>query len=90
MRKSISAVEKQISFVEKNLHQSRIDLENLKSIQEEKEETLRVMAGAVKEEEKKLDRAKVKIKRNFTIAFSFLECIRKTQGRNQGRRDINN
>ena len=48
------------------------------------------MARAVKEEEKKLDRAKVKIKRNFTIAFSFLECIRKTQGRNQGRRDINN
>lgn len=49
-------------YVEKSLHQSKIDLENLKSIQEEKEETLRVMTRALKEEEKKIERAKVRIK----------------------------
>ena len=59
LRKEISAVEKEIFYVEKSLHQSKIDLENLKSIQEEKEETLRVMTRALKEEEKKIERAKV-------------------------------
>ena len=59
LSKEISAVEKEIFYVEKGLHQSKIDLENLKSIQEEKEETLRVMARALKEEEKKIERAKV-------------------------------
>ena len=55
-------MEKEILYVEKSLHQSKIDLENLKSIQEEKEETLRVMTRALKEEEKKIERAKVSIK----------------------------
>ena len=59
LSKEISAVEKEIFYVEKGLHQSKIDLENLKSIQEEKEETLRVMTRALKEEEKKIERAKV-------------------------------
>ena len=59
LSKEISAVEKEIFYVEKSLHQSKIDLENLKSIQEEKEETLRVMTRALKEEEKKIERAKV-------------------------------
>ena len=45
--------------MEKSLYQLRIDLENLKSIQEEKEETLRVATRSVLEEDKKLDRAKV-------------------------------
>ena len=61
LSKEISAVEKEIFYVEKSLHQSKIDLENLKSIQEEKEETLRVMTRALKEEEKKIERAKVTI-----------------------------
>ena len=38
-----------------------VEIENLRSIQEEKEETLRSMSRAVLEEEKKLERAKVKI-----------------------------
>ena len=59
MNKEIAAVEKDILYAEKSLRQSKIDLENLKSIQEEKEETLRVMTRAVKEEEKKIERAKV-------------------------------
>ena len=59
LSKEISTVEKEIFYVEKSLHQSKIDLENLKSIQEEKEETLRVMTRALKEEEKKIERAKV-------------------------------
>ena len=45
--------------MEKSLYQLRIDLENLKSIQEEKEESLRVAARAVLEEDKKLERARV-------------------------------
>ena len=45
--------------MEKSLYQLRIDLENLKSIQEEKEESLRVAARAVHEEDKKLERARV-------------------------------
>ena len=70
-------------YVEKSLHQSKVDLENLKSIQEEKEETLRVMTRALKEEEKKIERAKVSIK--FAIitqstSCSVKECVGKIQG----------
>ena len=76
-------------FVEKSLHQSKVDLENLKSIQEEKEETLRVMTRALKEEEKKIERAKVSIK--FAIittqstSCSVKECVGKIQGGTKGR-----
>ena len=70
-------------YVEKSLHQSKVDLENLKSIQEEKEETLRVMTRALKEEEKKIERAKVSIK--FAIiaqstSCSVKECVGQIQG----------
>ena len=65
MNKEISKVETEVFSVEKSLLQSKIDLENLKSIQEEKEESLRVMTRALKEEEKKIERAKVCI--NFFI-----------------------
>ena len=57
--KAEQILQKEISIMEKSLYQLRIDLENLKSIQEEKEETLRVVTRSVLEEEKKLDRAKV-------------------------------
>ena len=57
--KAEQILQKEISIMEKSLYQLRIDLENLKSIQEEKEETLRVATRSVLEEEKKLDRAKV-------------------------------
>ena len=59
LSKEISKVEKEIFSVEKSLLQSKIDLENLKSVQEEKEESLRVMTRALNEEEKKIERAKV-------------------------------
>ena len=59
LRKADQILEKEISIMEKSLYQLRIDLENLKSIQEEKEESLRVAARAVLEEDKKLERAKV-------------------------------
>ena len=65
LNKEISKVEKEIFSVEKSLLQSKIDLENLKSIQEEKVESLRVMTRALKEEEKKIERAKVCM--NFII-----------------------
>ena len=54
LRKADQILEKEISIMEKSLYQLRIDLENLKSIQEEKEESLRVAARAVLEEDKKL------------------------------------
>ena len=57
--KAEQILQKEISIMEKSLYQLRIDLENLKSIQEEKEETLRVATRSVLEEDKKLDRAKV-------------------------------
>ena len=80
-------MEKEIFYVEKSLHQSKIDLENLKSIQEEKEETLRVMTRAVKEEEKKIERAKVimYVPTNYITFIICLERVGKIQGRTEGR-----
>ena len=75
-------------YVEKSLHQSKVDLENLKSIQEEKEETLRVMTRALKEEEKKIERAKVSIKLAIitqSTSCSVQECVGKIQGGTKGR-----
>ena len=59
LTKAVTALEKEISLSERTLYQLNIDLENLKSVQEEKEEALRMVTRAVQEEDKKLVRAKV-------------------------------
>ena len=59
LTKAVTALEKEISLSERTLYQLNIDLENLKSVQEEKEEALRMVTRAVHEEDKKLVRAKV-------------------------------
>ena len=59
LTKESNLVEKDIDMNENCVRQLNVDLENLRSIQEEKEETLRVMTRAVHEEDKKLERAKV-------------------------------
>ena len=61
LTKAVTALEKEISLSERTLYQLNIDLENLKSVQEEKEEALRMVTRAVQEEDKKLVRAKVNI-----------------------------
>ena len=55
----MARLDKELSENEKSLYQLNIDMENLRSIQEEKEESLRMMTRAVLEEDKKLERAKV-------------------------------
>ena len=55
----MTRLDKNLSENEKSLYQLNIDMENLRSIQEEKEESLRMMTRAVLEEDKKLERAKV-------------------------------
>ena len=59
LTKAVTGLEKEISLSERTLYQLNIDLENLKSVQEEKEEALRMVTRAVQEEDKKLVRAKV-------------------------------
>ena len=59
LTKAATALEKEIILSERTLYQLNIDLENLKSVQEEKEEALRMVTRAVQEEDKKLVRAKV-------------------------------
>ena len=61
MKKELASTEKEAEIQESNMYHLSVEIENLRSIQEEKEETLRSMTRAVLEEEKKLERAKVKI-----------------------------
>ena len=61
MKKELASTEKEAEIQESNMYHLSVEIENLRSIQEEKEETLRSMSRAVLEEEKKLERAKVKI-----------------------------
>ena len=58
MNKAIKQLEKEIKSGEEALYQVNVDLENLRCIQEEKEESLRMATRAVMEEDKKLERAK--------------------------------
>ena len=70
----MTALEKEISLSERTLYQLNIDLENLKSVQEEKEEALRMVTRAVHEEDKKLVRAKVCLlpKKYFNLSQTIL------------------
>ena len=70
----MTALEKEISLSERTLYQLNIDLENLKSVQEEKEEALRMVTRAVHEEDKKLVRAKVCLlpKKCFNLSQTIL------------------
>ena len=70
LTKAVTALEKEISLSERTLYQLNIDLENLKSVQEEKEEALRMVTRAVQEEDKKLVRAKV--------CFITFKCVSST------------
>ena len=58
LNKAIKQLEKEIKSGEEALYQVNVDLENLRCIQEEKEESLRMATRAVIEEDKKLERAK--------------------------------
>ena len=58
MNKTLVQLEKEIKVSEETLYQLNVDLENLKSIQEEKEETLRIATRAIMEEDRKLERAR--------------------------------
>lgn len=59
LKKELANTEKEAEIQESNIYHFKVEIENLKSIQEEKEETLRSMTRAVVEEERKLERAKV-------------------------------
>ena len=61
LKKELASTEKEAEIQESNIYHYNVEIENLKSIQEEKEETLRSMTRAVVEEERKLERAQVEI-----------------------------
>ena len=61
LKKELASTEKEAEIQESNIYHFKVEIENLKSIQEEKEETLRSMTRAVVEEERKLERAQVEI-----------------------------
>ena len=67
MKKEFASSEKEAEILESNIYHLNVEIENLKSIQEEKEESLRSMVRAVQEEEKKVERAKVGITRDETV-----------------------
>ena len=59
LRKELASTEKEAEIQESHIYHFKVEIESLKSIQEEKEETLRSITRAVVEEERKLERAKV-------------------------------
>ena len=61
LKKELASTEKEAEIQESHIYHFNVEIESLKSIQEEKEETLRSMTRAVVEEERKLERAQVNI-----------------------------
>ena len=61
LKKELASAEKEAEIQESHIYHFKVEIESLKSIQEEKEETLRSMTRAVVEEERKLERAQVEI-----------------------------
>ena len=63
LKKALNLTENEIATMEKVLLQLDMDLENLKCIYEEKQETLKSLERGVKEQDKKLERAKAIVER---------------------------
>lgn len=74
MKKELANSEKEAEILESNIYHLNVEIENLKSIQEEKEESLRSMVRAVLEEEKKVERAKVGITIDKTVLKVIVNC----------------